>query len=1093
MTLKPDTRSKPSLAELTRIDAACLQFEAAWKNGLSPLIEDFLEQAEGCLSAQDYLLTELLALEIDYRQRRGLKPSAAEYRSRFPEKGSQIDAAFNRARETGASGLPIGTHVEVAHRFRVDEFHAGGGLGAVYRATDESFARTVAVKFPRNRAADPAEYWRLEREAAITSRLEHPGIVPVYAVRGGGSDQPFYVMKFVEGETFRVAVDRLFAGEVRPSAAFYQGLPFRKLLQRLIDVCNTVAFAHGRGIVHRDIKPGNIMLGPFGETLLVDWGLAADMNAPPETTSTSDIGMAGTPSGDGSNTLPGQALGTPEFASPEQISGRQVTPSPLSDVYSLGATLYYLLTGRRPIDAGQFAHSINSSINSSINGSINDSVHRNIPAPRVHQPSIPRALEAICRRAMAFEPEARFASVEQLADDLERYLADEPVSQAIDRWPTRLARWSRKHPARAAALLATTVVGCVALAIGSWLLANRDKRLDEAGKELGQAGFKLSVASEEARAAERQAALALRSLTDGAILRLLARQENLSAADQGFLRRLQSDFREFASSTASETKTVALQVEGFYRIGEIHKVLGETDAALEYFQRAIELGSNVAPTTAELNHAVAIAQVLCGDIHAICGDYDAGVGQLERGASALRALVEANPEEPRFQYGLACAELMLGNIHRRQNAAEPALAALRTSQSILETLAASAPDNLEFAWSLAGSRTLQAWTILAEQPAAAETAFQSALEIQQRLMAAAPDRVTFQKDAAATLAGLGMVHHRLQRAGQAELHMQQAVDLCGKIIAAHPSWASIHDDLIDCRYRFARMYTEWKRPTETEAQLRAAVDLIADKRDMLSVSTNNRMIRRNVHMNLGLLLQKRGVLPEAEAQFRAGVEVARELADGQPTIENAIALGNTLIPLASLLGSLKRPDEAVDCYEEVIAGVLKFPAEEQMNPAAVKMLVTAHRATGNLQLAAEKLDLAAPHWEWIGQHATDAESITARCKLAVCLAESDAVRAGQVIESVSTQSPLAGTDLFNLACAAGLAAQSIDHPVDQDAFVVMSFEFLERAFDQKYFSNSSRRQLLQKSRAFNGMRERDEYRRLQERIEAAADSSAQDH
>jgi WD40 repeat protein len=436
------------------IDRACDRYEVEWKAGTRPRIEEYL--AEASEDDSPALLRELILLEIEFRVSCGELPTPEEYRSRFPEHDTVIGSVFSAA---AAHPSTVGAKTSSGTRFHILRLHDRGGLGDVYMARDAELNRVVALKEIQERFASDSRYRaRFEFEAEITGGLEHPGIVPVYGLGHYADGRPYYAMRFIKGDSLGTAIDRFHAADGPHRDPGERTLELRKLLGRFIDVCDALEYAHSRGVLHRDLKPANIMLGKYGETLVVDWGLAKPLDRPEPSADVTEPLLKPTCDTGLQPTAAGTPIGTPAYMSPEQAAGRLDQLGGASDVYGLGATLYHLLTGR-PSVLGETRGEICSKV---ING--------DIPRPRLIQPRIPPALEAICLKAMAVAPDNRYRTPRALAEDIEHWLADEPTSAYPEPWLVRLGRWTRRHQplvAGAAALLATAVV---ALAIGTTLV-----------------------------------------------------------------------------------------------------------------------------------------------------------------------------------------------------------------------------------------------------------------------------------------------------------------------------------------------------------------------------------------------------------------------------------------------------------------------------------------------------------------------------------------------------------------------------------------------------------------------------------------------
>ncbi len=276
-----------------------------------------------------------------------------------------------------------------------------GGMGVVYRAEQVSLGRQVAVKMiQRERLNSDVERQRFLAEAQATARLDHPGIVPVYEV-GDVDGHPYFSMQLISGKTL---ADRLADGP----------MPHREAATMLARVARAIDHAHSQGILHRDIKPSNILISDDGRPMVTDFGLAKFIHA------------------NSSLTHSGSILGTPSYMSPEQAAGRGASSGPAADIYSLGTVLYHMLTGRPPFIA-------NSPIEMALK-----IIEHDPPLPRLLDPTIDRDLEMIVIRCLQKPADLRYASAAALADDLESFTRDEPVSARGGSFSDVVGRWFRE-------------------------------------------------------------------------------------------------------------------------------------------------------------------------------------------------------------------------------------------------------------------------------------------------------------------------------------------------------------------------------------------------------------------------------------------------------------------------------------------------------------------------------------------------------------------------------------------------------------------------------------------------------------------------
>lgn len=356
-----------------------------------------------------------------------------------------------------------------------------GGLGVVWLARDIKLKRIVAIKeILRQSSSNSPEVRRFQREAEITGRLEHPSIVPLYQFGlDEETDQPFYVMRYIGKKTLEHAIDEF---HERRQEGEENYLLMHSLLNAFVSVCQAIAYAHSRNIIHRDLKPENVALDNYGQVIVLDWGLAK-LTGEYEIIESCELGLSGNNSGI-EQTQDGQVLGTPMYMAPEQASGRIDEIDERTDVYGLGAVLYSILTGAAPHEKTQKSMTSNSQVSELLRKIVSESP---IPARKLNS-NVPRELEAIASKALSLKPHARYQSALELAEDVQSYLAGEPVKVYKEPWKKRAARWIGNHKLLSrsvGALLTILLVGSISfgVATSNAIVADRERQFESLKSE----------------------------------------------------------------------------------------------------------------------------------------------------------------------------------------------------------------------------------------------------------------------------------------------------------------------------------------------------------------------------------------------------------------------------------------------------------------------------------------------------------------------------------------------------------------------------------------------------------------------------------
>ncbi len=936
-----DPHSLP-LSLVFRIDRLCSDFESDWAAGRHPQIEAVLDQAPE--PDRPVLLRELIALEVELRRESGETPTPHDYRTRFAQLAPDLDELLTSTagpkhdpRDSSTAPTdpdPTSTTIRSvtlpAHddptwrespvddseatdrsagsrgRFRILNPYARGGLGEVSIALDRELRREVALKEIQARFADnPESRRRFVLEAEITGGLEHPGIVPIYALGRYRNGRPFYAMRFVRGRSLREAIDTWHASRTVPDTSNKQDrnqnqapsnspdepieFDLRALIRRFQDVCQSVAYAHSRSVVHRDIKPSNILLGPFGETLLVDWGLAKllgdERGAPNGSTSTNPNDTQH--DGDGSGqTASGAIVGTPAYMSPEQADPNahpDAEPQAV-DIFCLGATLYHILTGQAPYTGPR------------VNDVITKAAAARFDNPRQIQADIPRPLEAICLKAMAWRPEDRYASALALHDDLEAWLADEPVSAYPDFWPVRLARWGRRH--RTVVGIATAALILISLGLTT-IVAIQGRANDRINQALR--------AEQRARTfADGQSELALQAIgtySDEVSQTLLLEEPEFT----DLRTRLLEGPRQFYSELALALQEAGVEDEPerqqklaealtsqallTRQIGDPSKARDLFRQALDNYRQLVDQDNNSYEISAGLAETLDQIGVLTRELEGM----DASKEATQEALAIRRRLVEDDPQSVEGRLGLTKSLLLEARRLSETEAVEEALDRYREAVQIRRALQTEQPENRERIRGLADairqySNHLGSMGQLVE----ARQALKEAIGVFDNL----PDEADLDEryPLALLLFSQGIT---ALRSGQSDQALG-ALERCGKVLAqlieerpnvlAYPRLAN------QAEIQLGNVLSNLDRFDEAAQAQRRAIEQMSRMRALAPENRNVQLALANSQYNYGATLDRAGdpaaaLKPLQEAEALVGDLLRDEPQNSQRAFQHLMTLG----------------------------------------------------------------------------------------------------------------------------------------------------------------------------------------------------------
>ncbi|MCH2128587.1 MAG: protein kinase [Pirellulaceae bacterium] len=879
------------------------------------------------------------------------------------------------------------TDKSIGSRFRVLRPHAKGGLGQVFVARDDELNREVALKeIQPQYADDQMSRGRFVLEAEITGGLEHPGIVPVYGMGAYPDGRPYYAMRFIRGDSLKDTIARFHKSSKNKKDPGSRSLEFRKLLRRFTDVCYAMEYAHSRHVLHRDIKPGNIMLGKYGETMVVDWGMAKVVNITEDdpTMNLDHLPITPTISKNIVATSMGSTVGTPPYMSPEQAAGRLDRLGPASDIYGLGATLFHLLTGRAPFR------------DKDVGSVLNRVMAGDFEPPRQVDASVPKPLEAICLKAMSLSSDQRYESASELAEDIEHWLADEPVTAYEEPFWQKTARWFRRHKAWAQAVAVSLVTISVVSTV-AFMTVNRALQEEKKAK----------LAAAEAQLHEEQAKEEAQEQRDFAVDRLHDARNAVDkfvvgAAEALKYETLYQDVRhqilrmaveEYAKLAEHRAEYPSLEIErgrALVQLGKAERMMGNTTEAMNVYHQAMQIFQNYD------DHSDATLEIVrtynqLGLAHTDENQRDAAEQAYRDAIAFLQPIVEAHPDEFDFSDALGDVYHHLAVLQRDAGQTNEAKSSLQEAISQYDHLRNRSLGHHQYVVALAKSRLVLGRILLDlghyEQALEefdmairnGEAVIQKTMEVDpttgsaeqiQRLVQTDMDNVDAREVVATAslerASALGMLGRYQEQLAAYEVAVRGYTVLSNILRHVQPYRENLSATLNNQGWAF------YRQGLTQEAEFAFRQALISYE-DLVNLYKLPRYFENKAVTIDGTakVLSERGNHQDASLAHQTAAGIFGDLAEKFPDVpryaeRQAVALGN----LAHVLHKMDRLDQALKQFQVVVESLDQLILDQPLRPDTRDAAAAIYKQYAELQLsrgdeaaAQEAFERAKSYWQ----------------------------------------------------------------------------------------------------------------------------------
>jgi tetratricopeptide (TPR) repeat protein len=788
--------------EAAQIDAVCDGFEQAWKatrsEGSLPSLASYLDRCEGF--ARKILVRELLALDQACRQRYGVPVR--------PEDDEVIDAALVAQSPSTTRCRPVVPAGRSANWPSISglellDILGSGGMGVVFKARQTTLDRDVAVKFLRDaHRADSGQRERFNQEARAIARLRHPNLVQVYEfgevpTEGVAAPQPYLVLEYVPGGSL---ADLLHGSPQPPREA-------ARLVETLADA---IHYAHQQGIIHRDLKPANVLLQRAKVEEQEQTVVVRGSQFPPPRPLTADLFPKVTDFGlakflAGSDlTRSGYVLGTPSYMAPEQALGKSAPITVAVDVYGLGAILYETLTGRPPFTAETVEATLAL-------------VRQDEPVPpRRLQPTVPRDLETICLKCLRKEADRRYATAQDLADDLRRFQAGEPIRARPVGTVERVVVWCRRKPV-VAGLLAALVLVFLAGSSGvlwQWQHARQER----------------DTARQEKERAERHLRM-IRTRVDGLdrLGRDLLGRPGQYGTGKAVLEEALAFYQELLPEEGNDPEVRREAAKLFGQVAWIRSDLGQAGKAAEAWDRQANLLTSLLKhesTNKALRMDLAFSHRWRGNMLRDLGKVHEAREAYDRAAELQEGLLSDSPNDAGYQVTLANTLLNMAGLLSGPDQTEELETLYRRMLELDRAAVRAAPNNQGFKAELALILEGQGLFFFdIGRNSQAETALRDALEIREKLLAGGRMKGTIERYMARNYANIGRVLEAAGQAQEAEKSYRKAVNVLERSVKEFPESAYLRVELVGSYLQLVGLLCKLGHQTEAAEPYRKTLKL----------------------------------------------------------------------------------------------------------------------------------------------------------------------------------------------------------------------------------------------------------------------------